>query len=350
MVGLPLDDIDVEYAASIADRAIQSMSQQSVPATPSNFTVWFNYVLGSSPALRKTIDVLLLSKRRFDASINRELYTTFVSMQPGGVASDDVPERLQGVITRAQHFLQTAIVDNNAQIGALGDVSSEFEASHDPRPIIERLVTELSAATKRASVVEENFIQVSQELERIRGSLKEAEQRSNTDALTGLANRRLLEDHLRSAQMAAMDHGIPLGLFMIDIDQFKQFNDRHGHQVGDQVLRLVAKVLQEGVRDGDLAARYGGDELMAVLSGAGLNTCRDVAERIRRRISEAKITQRSTGREMGSVTVSIGVSLFRIGELAETMIERGDRALYTAKKRGRNRTVTEADLDESVAM
>jgi len=89
---------------------------------------------------------------------------------------------------------------------------------------------------------------------------------------------------------------------------------------------------------------------MAVLSGAGLNTCRDVAERIRRRISEAKITQRSTGREMGSVTVSIGVSLFRIGELAETMIERGDRALYTAKKRGRNRTVTEADLDESVAM
>jgi diguanylate cyclase len=348
MMGLPLDEMDVEYAASIADRAIQSMCQQSVPATPSNFTVWFNYVLGTSPTLRKTIDVLLLSKRRFDVSINRELYTTFVSTQPGAFASSGVPERLHGVITSAQNFLKTAIMDNNAQIGALGDVSSEFEASHDPRPIIERLVTELSAASNRASAMEVNFFQVSRELEKIRASLKEAEQRSNTDALTGLANRRLLEGYLRSAQIAALENGELLSLFMIDIDHFKQFNDRHGHQVGDQVLKLVAKVLQDGVRDGDLAARYGGEELIAVLPGAGLNTCREVAERIRRRISEAKIIQRSTGREIGGVTVSIGASLFRLGEPAEAMIERCDRALYTAKKRGRNRTATEADLDELV--
>jgi Diguanylate cyclase, GGDEF domain len=83
---------------------------------------------------------------------------------------------------------------------------------------------------------------------------------------------------------------------MIDIDHFKKFNDSYGHQVGDQVLRLVAKIMQDSVRDVDLAARYGGEEMMAVLPGADLGLCADVAERIRCRISEARLTRRSTDR------------------------------------------------------
>ncbi|MDP1883507.1 MAG: GGDEF domain-containing protein, partial [Bradyrhizobium sp.] len=135
-----------------------------------------------------------------------------------------------------------------------------------------------------------------------------------------------------------------------DIDHFKKFNDSYGHQVGDQVLRLVAKVLQDSVREGDLAARYGGEELIAVLPGANLDVCVDVAERIRRRISEARLTRRTTGEEISSVTVSIGVAQFRMAESAEAMIERSDRALYEAKRLGRNRVVTESDIEgEGVA-
>ena len=142
-----------------------------------------------------------------------------------------------------------------------------------------------------------------------------------------------------------METGAPLSILMIDIDHFKKFNDSYGHQVGDQVLRLVAKVLQESVRDVDLAARYGGEELIAVLPGADLGLCADVAERIRRRISEARLTRRSTGQEIASVTVSIGVAQFRLAEAAEATIERCDRALYQAKRAGRNRTVTENELE-----
>src|SRR5260370_6611836 len=146
-----------------------------------------------------------------------------------------------------------------------------------------------------------------------------------------------------------MEMGDPLSILMIDIDHFKKFNDSHGHQVGDQVLRLVGKVLQESVRDVDLAARYGGEELIAVLPGADLDRCAAVAERIRRRIAEARLTRRSTGREIGSVTVSIGVAQFRLAEAAEAMIERCDRALYQAKRAGRNRIVTENQIDSEIA-
>ena len=349
MPGDPLDDMDVEYAASVADRAIRSMSQQSVPATPSNFAVWFNYAMGASPALRKTIDILIGNKRKFDASINHELYVTYVGAPSGSSNSGDFPEQLRDVIASAKQFLATAISDNRTQIEALGDVSSQVHATCDPRPIIEKLVAELTTATTRAAALETNFLDTSKELDKIRDSLKVAEQRSNTDALTGLANRRSLEEFFRSAQIAAMETGEPLSVLMIDIDHFKKFNDNYGHQVGDQVLRLVAKVLHENVRDVDLAARYGGEELIAVLPGANLVACTEVAERIRRRISEARLTRRATGQEIASVTVSIGVAQFRLAESAEATIERCDRALYQAKRTGRNRTVTESDLDGEVA-
>jgi diguanylate cyclase len=136
---------------------------------------------------------------------------------------------------------------------------------------------------------------------------------------------------------------------LIDIDHFKTFNDNFGHGVGDQVLRLMARVLRERMRDGDLPARYGGEELIAVLPGAALATCEAVAERIRRAIAECHITRRSTGEALPGITVSIGVGQFQSGESMADLIERCDRALYLAKRTGRNRVVTENELDRELA-
>jgi diguanylate cyclase len=349
MVGDPIGDTDVEYIGTVADRAMRSMSEHSVPATPGNFSVWFDYAMGTSPTLRRTIDILVGNKRKFDSSINRELYATFIGPQPDAGAPADFPEQLQNLISSAREFLATAISDNRTQIEALGEVSSQVQTNSDPRPIIEKLVAELTKANTRASTLETNFLATTQELDKIRDSLKAAEQRSNTDALTGLANRRSVDEFFRSAQIVAMEKGEPLSVLLIDIDHFKQFNDTYGHQVGDQVLRLVAEVLEDNVREGDLAARYGGEELIAVLPGADLEVCTGVAERIRRRISEARLTRRTTGMEIASVTVSVGVAQFRMAESAEAMLERCDRGLYQAKRSGRNRTVTENDLKGEVA-
>jgi diguanylate cyclase len=145
-----------------------------------------------------------------------------------------------------------------------------------------------------------------------------------------------------------MEKGEPLSVLLIDIDHFKRFNDDFGHGVGDQVLRLMAKVLRERVREIDLPARYGGEELIAILPGADLAACAAVAERIRRTISECQISRRSTGEALPGITVSIGVGEFQFGESMADLIDRCDRALYVAKRSGRNRVVTENELDREL--
>jgi diguanylate cyclase len=340
------DELDVEYATSIAEKAMRSMAERRVPPTPNNFHVWFNYTLGEPPVLKRAIDILIGNKRKFDAHTNREIYESYI----GSKASDEavayeVSQQLHEVMSSAKQFLSTAIADNRTQMAAINDVTERTEAGVDPKQLIESLMGELAKATTRATKLEVSFVEKSRELATIRDSLIQSEERAKTDTLTGLPNRRALEEFFRKAQVAAMEQDDPLSALLIDIDHFKRFNDEFGHGVGDQVLRLMATVLRDGVRDIDLPARYGGEELIVILPNAGLATAATIAERIRRSIAECHITRRSTGEALPGITISLGVAQFQGGESMADLIERCDRALYLAKHTGRNRVVTEADLD-----
>lgn len=261
----------------------------------------------------------------------------------------DVSQQLQAVMASARQFLTTAIADNRTQMAAINDVSERTEAGLDPKVLIESLMSELAKAATRATRLEASFVEKSRELDTIRDSLIKSEERAKTDTLTGLPNRRALEEFFRKTQLAALEQGEAVSALLIDIDHFKRFNDEFGHGVGDQVLRLMARVLRERVREIDLPARYGGEELIVVLPSADLAAGTVVAERIRRCIAECHMTRRSTGEALPGITVSIGVAQFQGGESMADLIDRCDRALYLAKKTGRNRVVTETELDQAKA-
>jgi diguanylate cyclase len=171
---------------------------------------------------------------------------------------DEVPERLKSIMTEAKRFVTDAIADNCTQLQVMDDVAERAERGIEPRSLVECLMEELTKAATRASELETKLNETSCELDAIRESLNRAEQRANTDMLTDLPNRRAFEEFLRVSQISAMESGEPLSLLMIDIDHFKKCNDTFGHGVGDQVLRLIANVLQERLRESDLPARYGG--------------------------------------------------------------------------------------------
>jgi diguanylate cyclase len=345
MIDPALEELDLDYATLLANRASHCMVQHGVAPTPDNFAVWFSYSRGTLPELKRAIDALIAAKRQFDANTSRALFSKYLAPSSDSKIIGDIPEQLKFVMTEAKRFVTDAIADNRTQMRAIGKVTEQAQNNIDPRSLVECLMCELTKAAARASELEINLSATSRELDAIRDLLTEAEQRANTDPLTGLPNRRALEEFLRASQASAVEHGEPLSALLIDIDHFRQFNDKFGHGIGDQVLRLMANALRERLGEKDLPARYGGDELVAVLPGAELAACEAVAERIRRSVSECQITRRSTGNILPGITVSIGVAQFRGGESTAELVERCDRALCLAKRIGRNRVVTEIRLE-----
>jgi diguanylate cyclase (GGDEF)-like protein len=158
------------------------------------------------------------------------------------------------------------------------------------------------------------------------------------DALTGLFNRRYLDATLGRELQRATRHHAPIGVAMLDLDFFKRINDTLGHETGDVVLREVGALLRERSRGEDVAARYGGEELVLVLPGATLADTVRRAESIREGM--ATLPVQSQLAPVGSVTVSIGVAAYPdSGAEAETLLRAADKALYQAKANGRNRVV-----------
>src|SRR5262249_60537845 len=138
--------------------------------------------------------------------------------------------------------------------------------------------------------------------------------------------------------------GQSLSLLMADVDYFKNFNDTHGHQLGDHVLRLIATALRQNVKGQDIVARYGGEEFAVILPDTTLQQAELVADKLRRVVAANEIIRRPTGESLGHVTLSIGVATLHTGETTQALIEVADACLYAAKKSGRNRVVCEISL------
>jgi diguanylate cyclase (GGDEF)-like protein len=162
-----------------------------------------------------------------------------------------------------------------------------------------------------------------------------------TDELTGLKNHRYFQERLGEECARAKREGRPLSLIMADLDHFKRVNDLHGHPVGDLVLAAAARHVLEGVRAGDSACRIGGEEFAVICPGTPQGEALRIAERIRARLAAAPIL---VGPEAIAITFSLGVAEHRPGMEPKKLFEAADDALYRAKRSGRNRVCSEAQL------
>lgn len=161
-----------------------------------------------------------------------------------------------------------------------------------------------------------------------------------TDTLTGLANRRQLDDELERQIASAHRYGQPLSITLVDVDSFKTINDRLGHQVGDRVLIEVAQQLTGSVRTSDLLGRWGGEEFLLISPHTDHHAARVLAERCRARVADA------TFAEEVHVTASFGVAALAAEDDARTLVRRADHALYPAKNQGRDRVETVVDVPD----
>jgi diguanylate cyclase (GGDEF)-like protein len=162
---------------------------------------------------------------------------------------------------------------------------------------------------------------------------------AKTDGLTSFINHNAFFDELNREMDRCRRTGGNLSLVLIDVDNFKLFNDVHGHQVGDRVLKTVARTIRQSVRSVDMPARYGGDEFAVILCDTDLNRGELVAERIRRAVAACPLTL--DGKAF-SITISAGIAQYIPGQTTTDMVNEVDLALYEAKARGRNAVAVNA--------
>lgn len=336
-----------EQSAEFSQRAGMLMQQNGIPPTPKNFAVWYAYASGTSEPLCKLLDILMTSGQEFTEERNAEIYARYRTHSEEALPLHRIADRIEAELGVVLDLLESAGRNAYEYSGMLEKTTADAEnAQHAEgmRHILGRVLSQTRTMALRSRELERRLYDSAREVGALKAELDGARREAVTDPLTGLGNRKMFETVMRQRMVQAMETGEPVSLLMIDIDNFKRFNDDFGHVVGDQVLRLLAAVLQENIKGQDTAIRFGGEEFAIVLPQTASCDARKLADNIRAKVGVKKLINRKTGETLRQMTVSIGVAEFRYGEPLAKLVERADRALYFAKRMGRNRVIAEEDV------
>jgi diguanylate cyclase len=330
---------------ALGHKTIDEIGRKELAVSPQNYEVWLTYLTHPSPDLRAAMDALLASGRPVSAIDMDDLYQRFFSTTHLSTQVMETGSRIANEIADALDALKNAGSSTERYAQTLSMASDSLRGAALDGEGLKRLISVLAVATtemsKQSSSLSEKLAQSSTEMEKLRASLRQARAEALTDALTGVANRKLFDETLRLRKDEADNDKSDLALLLCDIDHFKSFNDTWGHQTGDQVIRFVASALTKFALPDHLVARYGGEEFAVIMPRTTLIHAGRIAEQIRMAIEAKRLVRRSTNETIGAVTVSFGAAIYVPGETPSQLIGRADEMLYASKRNGRNRVTLE---------
>lgn len=325
---------------------VDLMGDHNVPPSSQNYEVWLSYKLGGHPDLRRRIEEIVAAGHPFTDDLNAELHEAFFTSERFTAQLLASGESIAREINEVVAALQSAGQQQGDYSETLERAASILELGIDARNLRELIAGLASATVQMAQnnrALTTRLQDSSREMENLRETLIQVRAESMSDGLTGLFNRKALDQTLRARMKESRSTGRDLCLLMCDIDHFKRFNDTWGHQTGDQIIRFIATTLRKAARDEFCVARYGGEEFAVVMPGVGLTEAHSIAEGVRSQIESKKLFRKSTGEDLGKITISVGVAKMRTADSMEALMERADACLYASKRSGRNRITTDAD-------
>jgi diguanylate cyclase len=327
--------------------ALGKIVELDLPADPHSYELWYLYATGRNKQLKAAIDAALQGNSSLTESDIDRLYAQYISPTRNAGDFDRVANKLNDEVGQVVRMINAAVssverYDERLHEGTAAASNATSQA--DLRRVIEDLITATKSVERENSSLKEQLEASKIRSEKLKHEIEAVRIESLTDALTQVGNRQYFDDTLTKEIARAGQSNAPLTLLMVDIDHFKRINDDFGHQMGDDVLRLVAARLKSSVRDGEIA-RYGGEEFAVILYNKSIQIGKLIAERTRAAIESVEMRVRSTGASIGRVTVSIGVAELKPRLTAEDIIRSADEALYAAKRKGRNCVVLADTID-----
>ena len=332
-------DQDVNRAGEIARLVLPQMTRLGIPVTPVNYALWYEYHLGRSPELVAALQAIDAGTAAYDEEQAHRLYLRYVAT-PGVERLEQIETEVCRLLADIVQIVADAGLDITRYGALLKSCTTRLESADDIRDI-RKVVETLASDTRVMAESSDNVAGMlkahASEIDQLRAELDQVRREAVRDPLTGLANRRAFGERLAESLDETLTAMKSICLLMVDIDHFKDINDRHGHQIGDKVLQYVAGLLKRNIKGRDLVARFGGDEFSVILENAAPGGVRAVAESIRQAMDESTLRRTDTGESLGRITVSIGYECARRPDTATALLERADKARYRAKQGGRNR-------------
>ncbi|MCX4189321.1 GGDEF domain-containing protein [Methylophaga sp. OBS3] len=333
-----------ERTAEYMRLAISMMKKHGIATTPANYAVWYEYVSGNNANLMDALDAELAETGRLTEQQSRDLYERFFDREKDRHALFEMRQEMGRLLKQVLNFVYTGVNSTDKSNHQLNSMLARLQpdmSKQQLHDLVEEILIETRLIVSAGELLSERLNTAVTEVEVLKKQLDETRREAKKDTLTGLANRKAFDDAVSKACADADATGMDLSLIFCDLDMFSALNEKHGQLVGDLVLRVVADTLRGSLKGRDLVARYGGEEFAILLMNTSLQNARAIADTLRNEISGKRIQRKDTHEPLGVITMSFGVARYVAGEGVDSFMQRSDRALYMAKRQGRN-NVSEA--------
>ena len=333
-------DSNIEKSFDTLKLTIPQLLKHKVSAEPTNYALWYTYVLNESPDLKSAMDQIVDNDLQWSEVKTKELYRKHIA-DTETVSAWELRQSVEAMIVELSQSLkdthsETARFKDTMDncVDDLAKIEKEGLSVEEVMALVRNLVKDTQNIRRSTISFNAALTDAQNEIQALRSQLEQSQQEALYDALTGLCNRRYFDEEL-----AAQSLNPKLSLMIVDLDHFKKINDTYGHVMGDLVLKATAKKLQATCRQGAQAFRFGGEEFAVIVPNCDFSIARRMAESMRSAIEKIAVKDKRSGKIVGDITASIGVAELTKDMNPLALIEQADKQLYEAKRLGRNRVM-----------
>ncbi len=332
---------ELKKSAANLKKAVPLMFKNQVATTPANYALWYTYVDNTIPDLNQEMDTMLDNYGALPPTSAKHLYKRYVANKAES-SLEDLRTNVELLLNEVSSSMSDTLSDTSTfskkvdkSFSKLEKVQNSNLSIEDVMSVVRQLVSESHEIRHSTKFLNYQLTNAGKEISRLKSQLAEVQKDALFDGLSNLYNRRAFDTDLASL----IEANQKMSLVMLDIDHFKAFNDNYGHLFGDNVIKSIARRLQQSCRDGACAYRFGGEEFALILPNKSLRIARQYADTLRRMVEKLRVTDKRNGSQVDVITASFGVAEFEPGDTASCLVYKADKQLYDAKQLGRNRVM-----------